>query len=483
MREWFEGPVGLLLKLLCPTEMRSRFAAVAYLTLIGLIYQGAALADVLLYTSDPVAVETGSWRVQVKRLDQGEKCFDSSTLCYFTWLDVQNNSDQSLRCDLSLTVTTVFGTAPVQKTNISIQPRDADPAIEVNEASAVTAYSYSCIPGEPPADFANQQPYEPPPISAEPAAPTTDPGRVFFSGLPGYVRVGNPLGSSSDYQACIYLSEISNTRTTASEELSLQAFLTPQPGEDTGYTMLSGKLGVLSASKKFSFPESEYCADFKTYPPDGTYYWSVLLSEGTPDGYVDRHTYSQSVTFQFEEIFRSGVAPQQIGIQSPTSVSVTSGNTTFKVKGIWNRSVTDRNLSLVLYAVEAPGATQGQKLADVSLGMLISGQGMKDVNEVALTNDNVRPGTYYLTLLLVDDTGTTHQRMDLTGTVTKPAASQPEPPVDTPSAQSGGGGGIDLIALLVLGAFALLVLVRRRINGPAQSPTQRRALLSGDRRP
>lgn len=92
---------------------------------------------------------------------------------------------------------------------------------------------------------------------------------------------------------------------------------------------------------------------------------------------------------------------------------------------------------------------------------MIAGDGVS-VDGSGLTNPNVRPGTYYLALLLMDDSGKVYQRADLSGTYTKTATPNTPPPNNPPpnnpppgSSEGGGGGAISAMAMLLLGLLAL----------------------------
>lgn len=261
----------------------SRLAAVC-LALVCTGHVATASADVLLFSSADQALETGFWRVQIKRSDWGSDCLGSAApaKCYFTWMDVQNNSDQSLRCNVSMTVVTAFGTAPEQRSNVPISPREAEAVIVVSSAAAVTAYEANCAAGPPPEGFEEEDPYVPSPSLPAPA-PADNTGAVSFTGLPGYISLGMPLGPSDDWSACFYLPEITNTRNVSSGELSLRIFASQQPGADVGYTVISAALGVLPPNTRWTFPQSTHCAKFERYPPNGVYYFSLLLTEGSPN--------------------------------------------------------------------------------------------------------------------------------------------------------------------------------------------------------
>lgn len=432
-----------------------------------------AQADQVIFTLGSVGLETGSWRYQVKRQDQAQACTrDSSKTCYFTYLDIQNSSDQTLTCTAQWQIT-IAGDFPNDSDTVNtiVPKRDAHVALIVQEAISVGTHSVFCKPGAAPESPVDAVP----PYTPTPPPASTDPGRVsmdlgIFGPNPGitYQSDLDLFGGDAEYGVGSGFTSVSNSRSTATGPLHWGIFLTATPGADTGYLIAHGYLGVLGPNQQFA--AYSFRGDGLTIP-EGTYYQSQLILEGNDlNTYVARAESTATTTIHYRDVaaVNSGVKPGEFGIGAPSRLRIISDIARITAAGIWNRTgLPVNNPTVEVYVAASAEATTGYRIAQFRLATLPAGTSIPNVDEsVPVDLASVPVGTYALLLLLKDDQDTVHQRFNISSSYTVMATTPPpsttppstQPPTASPPAggSGSGGGAFDLVwlfSLVLLGLF------------------------------
>lgn len=446
--------------------------------LAGLFQTAPVHADVTLYRSQSIDVETGFWRFEVKRDEVGSRCIvGNPRTCYLMYIDIQNASDQTLDCSAEL-IYDINGIVEQRDTGrATIAARGAYPIVVTTQGAAFINARAQCTARAPSGQSGGT-------VGAAPGA----------SGSTAEFTMSINSLSLSQSSATVSVREVVNRRNGGrSGTLYLQLFATESQGADVGYEIGSYRLGELDGGFHFTAFTAEI--PLRNLPTPGTYHISVLLAE-----YPDLDTYMARSNFSAYAF--TGPVDNGRGVELEGNVSIipdwSAGTVEFNVDGVVNRSstVTTGTLRLELWATSEPyegGTINGYRVATYrfvsdSNGRLAPGARYVDISRTVPISVRPPVGSYYGTLIVSQFDSENCGTEDNFCIATDMSFSQPlnvtAPPafVDTGSgfddgfdepgagSSTGGGGGDDggggsLDALLIPTMLVMAMVRRRRTHG------------------